>query len=165
MPKNTKLIIALSLIPQIILIKFISNYPEFIEVYYSNGVYQFISKIFRYILGWIPFSFGDIIYTLASIYVLRWLYVNRKRFRKEFKRMLIEVIAVISICYFSFHMLWGLNYYRQPLHKNLNIQADYTTEQLIKVTETLINKSNNLHAHITNNDTLKIDLPYSKKDI
>lgn len=165
MPKNTKLLIALSLIPQIILIKIIARFPGFIESYYSNGFYPFISKLFRYLLGWMPFSFGDIIYTLASIYVIRWLYVNRKRFRRDYKNVIIEVFAVISICYFSFHILWGLNYYRQPLHKNLNLHADYTTEQLIKITETLIKKSNKLHGQITSNDTLKIDIPYSKGEI
>lgn len=165
MLKNKKLIIALAIIPQFLLIKLLSLYPEFVEHYYSNGIYPVISKLFRTILGWLPFSFGDIIYTFTSLYALRWLYKNRKRLRKDTKHWLIDVFAAVSVFYFAFHTLWGINYYRLPLHKNLNLNADYTTEQLIHVTEKLINKTNSLHLDITKNDTLKVELPYGKGDI
>ena len=165
MLKNKKLLIALSILPQFALIKLLAHCPEFVEHYYSNGLYPFISKLFRYLLGWMPFSFGDIIYTLTSLYALRWFYKNRKRLRKDTKKWFIDVFAAVSVFYFAFHILWGINYYRLPLHKNLHLNADYTTEQLIKVTEKLINKTNTLHLEIAKNDTLKIDLPYSKSEI
>ncbi len=160
-----KFLLALSLIPQYIFIKLLSNYPEFVERYYSMGIYPFISKIFRYVLGWIPFSFGDFVYAFAIIYGIRWFYINRKRLRKDTKRWFIDVFAALSLIYFAFHLFWGLNYYRLPLHQSLNLDHDYTTEQLVFITETLIEKSNTLHLKITNNDTLKVDLPFSKKEI
>ena len=165
MPKNKKTIIALLLIPQYILIRLLSNYPEFVEHYYSNGIYPFISKIFRYVLGWIPFSFGDLIYAFAIIYSIRWIYKNRKRFGKDTKQWFIDVLAALSIIYFAFHLFWGINYYRLPLHKSLNLNHDYTTEQLVSITEKLIQKSNTYHLKITNNDTLKVNLPFSKNEI
>lgn len=165
MLKKKKTIIALSLIPQYFLVKLLANYPEFIEQYYSNGFYQFVSKIFRYTLGWMPFSFGDVVYAFAIIYVIRWFYKNRKRLRKETRQWLVDVTSVFAIFYFAFHLFWGLNYYRLPLHKNLNIKNDYTTKQLISVTEKLIKKANQLHLEITNNDTVKVDIPFSKSDI
>ena len=165
MPKNTKTIVALLLIPQYFLIKLLANYPEFVEQYYSNGLYPFISKLFRYTLGWLPFSFGDLMYTFASIYALRWLYKNRKRVRKDTKRWCVDVLATFSIIYFAFHLFWGINYYRLPLHKNLNLKHDYTTEQLVLVTEKLIEKANAFHAKIKKNDTLKVEIPYSKSEI
>ncbi|WP_242203697.1 DUF3810 domain-containing protein [Aestuariivivens insulae] len=165
MLKNTKLLIALGIIPQYIFIKLLSHFPEFVEQYYSNGVYPIISKCFRYILGWLPFSFGDMVYTITAIYALRWLYKNRKRLRKDTKSWFVDVFAAVSVFYFAFHILWGFNYYRLPLHKNLNLNADYTTEQLILITEKLIEKTNSLHLSIVKNDTLKVDLPYTKNEI
>ncbi len=165
MLKNKKTSIALLLIPQYIIVKGLAYYPEYVERYYSNGLYPFISKIFRYVLGWLPFSFGDLIYTFAIIYAVRWLYKNRKRLRKDTKQWFIDVFAVISLFYFAFHLLWGLNYYRLPLHKNLNLNRDYTTEQLVSVTEKLIEKSNAYHLKITNNDTVKVTIPYSKSEV
>ncbi|WP_308993403.1 DUF3810 domain-containing protein [Mariniflexile litorale] len=165
MLKNIKLGIALSIIPQYLLIKWLSGYPEFIETYYSNGFYPIISKIFRYTLGWIPFSFGDLVYALAIIYIIRWFYVNRKRIIKDTKHWVIDVVSAVSIIYFAFHLFWALNYYRLPLHKNLNLKANYTTEQLISVTKNLIQKSNSIYFEIAGNDTLKIDIPHSKSTV
>lgn len=165
MLKNKKTIIALLLIPQYVFVKLLANYPEFVEHLYSNGLYPFISKIFRYVLGWLPFSFGDLVYAFAIIYAIRWFYKNRKRLRKDTKHWFIDVFATLSIIYFAFHFLWGLNYYRLPLHKNLNLNHDYTTKQLVLVTKKLIEKSNTYHLKITNNDTLKVDIPYSKNEV
>lgn len=165
MLNNKKTILALLLIPQYFLIKLLSNFPELVEQYYSNGVYPVISKIFRYTLGWLPFSFGDLIYAFTFIYILRWFYKNRKRLSKDTKNWVIDVAAAVSIIYFAFHLFWGLNYYRLPLHKNLNLKANYTTEQLINVTKQLIEKSNKIHLQIVNNDTLKVNIPFSKSDI
>lgn len=163
--KDKKTILALSIIPQYLLIKWLSRYPEFIETYYSNGFYPLISRLFRYTLGWIPFSFGDLLYASAIIYGIRWLYLNRKRLRQDTKRWFIDVFAALSIFYFAFHLFWGINYYRLPLHANLHLEADYTTEQLITVTKRLIEKSNAIYTEIKKEDTVKIDIPYSKSDI
>jgi len=165
MPNKKKLIIALSLIPQYFLVKLLSNFPEFVEQYYSNGLYPTISKIFRFFLGWLPFSFGDLVYTFAGIYALRWFYKNRTRSRKDTKNWGVDVFAAVAIIYGAFHLFWGLNYYRLPLHESLNLERDYTTEQLIHVTESLIKNSNVLHFEITKNDTVKVDIPLSKSAI
>lgn len=165
MLKNKKTIVALLLILQYALVKWLAHYPEFVETYYSNGLYPIISNIFRYVLGWLPFSFGDLIYAFTIVYALRWLYKNRKRLRKDTKRWFVDVVAVLSIFYFAFHLFWGLNYYRLPLHENLNLNYDYTTEQLVLVTKKLIEKSNTYHSKIMDNDTLKVDIPFSKSEI
>ncbi|MEP3836238.1 MAG: DUF3810 domain-containing protein [Algibacter sp.] len=165
MLKKKKTLIALSLIPQFLLVKLLSNYPDVVELYYSNGLYPLISKIFRLTLGWLPFSFGDLLYTFAGIYMIRWFYKNRKRLRKDTKNWLTEVFAAAAFIYMAFHLFWGLNYYRLPLHKSLNIEHDYTTEQLLEVTKSLIEKSNALHFEIAKNDTIKADIKLSKKDI
>ncbi|WP_372756188.1 DUF3810 domain-containing protein [Mariniflexile sp.] len=165
MLKNTKTIIAILLIPQYLTVKWLSKYPEFIEAYYSEGLYPYISKTLSFTLGWLPFSFGDIVYTLAIIYILRWFFKNRKRLRKDTKQWFIDVLSAVSIIYFAFHFFWGLNYYRLPLHKSLNLKSDYNTEQLISVTKKIIAKSNALYFEIAGNDTVKIDIPYSKSEI
>ncbi|MEC3907464.1 DUF3810 domain-containing protein [Tamlana sp. 2201CG12-4] len=165
MLKKKKTILALSLIPQVLLIKFLSNYPDFIERYYSNGLYPIISKGFRFTLGWLPFSFGDFVYTAAIVYILRWFYKNRKRLRWDTKNWFIDVFAALAIIYGAFHLFWGMNYHRLPLHKSLKIKHDYTTEELVNVTEKLIEISNSLHFKITKNDTVKVDIPFSKSAI
>ncbi len=150
---------------QLLLLSQLKYYPEFVEQFYSNGLYVFISKLMRYTFGWISFSAGDIFYTLAGIYLIRWLIVNRTRIIKDTVNWLVDIGATLSIAYFAFHILWAFNYYRQPLYKSLNLEADYTIEQLVSFTEQLIQKSNTLQLQLANNDTLKVEMPYTKSEI
>lgn len=165
MKKRTRLIIAVSLPIQIIVLKILSYFPSFIENYYSTGLYPILSKIPRYLFGWIPFSVGDIFYLLVGILVLRWFYKNIKRIKTETLPFLLDITASLSIIYFVFNMVWGLNYYRLPLYDSLNIEKKYTTEQLIATTQRLIEKSNAMHLQLGFADSVKIDMPYSQEEI
>ncbi|WP_299522128.1 DUF3810 domain-containing protein [Winogradskyella sp.] len=162
---NKKLGLVIFLVIQILVIQVLKKFPEFIEQFYSNGLYIFISKLMRYAFGWIPFSIGDIFYTLASIYIIRWLIFNRKRILKDTINWLLDIGATLSMAYFAFHILWAYNYYRPPLNKSLNIEAEYTTEQLVDFTKRLIKKSNEIHTKIAKNDSAKVVMPFTKTDV
>lgn len=163
--KRTVLLLALALPVQIGLLQILKHYPSFVETYYSQGLYPILSKISRYVFGWIPFSIGDLFYLFISIYALRWMFKNIKRLHREPLWFLTEIVATLSIVYFVFHLLWGFNYYREPLHKTLALERDYTTEQLISTTQRLIAKANTLHRSLGYPDSVKIDLPYTQKEV
>ena len=159
------LIYSALLLLQIAALKFGAQFPQFIETYYSNGIYQYSSKIFRFILGWIPFSFGDVMYGIAIIYFIVSII---KLFKHKFKnglKFITEGLVVANIIYFSFHVLWGLNYYRLPLHQSLNIEKEYTTEALISLTQRLIKESNKLHKSLQPVDSLPVDFNFSLAEI
>jgi len=165
MQKYKKHIVAFSILPQIVFIKIIANFPEFVERYYSNGLYVFISKLMHFSLGWLPFSVGDIFYTIATLYILRWLVLNRRRIIKDTKQWLLDVLAAFSVGYFAFHMLWAFNYYRLPLEKTLQIDSTYSTKELIDLTQRLISKANETQLEIAKNDTLKVEFPFTKTEL
>ncbi len=165
MQKKTKLILALLFPIQILVLQILKRFPEFIETYYSTGLFPILSKITRYLFGWVPFSIGDIFYLLLIIYLFRWIFKNIRRIKSDFKHFSIDIIATLSIVYLAFNLLWGLNYYRIPLHKKLSIETDYTTEQLIETTKRLINKSNEMHRKLGFADSIKIESPYNHKQI
>lgn len=151
---------------QVLGISILKYFPNFVEQYYSNGLYPLLSKLMRFTFGWLPFSFGDIFYTLIALYGLRWLIVNRQRITKDTKNWFLDIGAALSIVYFSFHLLWAFNYYRQPLHVSLEIEAKYTTEELLLFTNQLVEKSNAIHNKLSfNRDTLKVEFPYTKKQV
>ena len=165
MRKRTRLILALLLPLQVIALQILKNFPHFIETNYSQGLFPLISTIPRYLFGWIPFSIGDVFYLLIVILAIRWLYKNVRRITYEPARFFIDIAATLSIVYFMFNILWGFNYYRVPLYKTLDISTDYTTEQLISTTQRLIEKSNELHRDLGFPDSVKVDIPYSQKEI
>ena len=163
--KNKKIFLAILFPLQIILVKTLGQFPDFIDTYYSNGLYLFISKTLRYLLGWIPFSVGDLLYIVLIIFLIRWLYINWRNFYKKPKQIFISVFAFLSVLYFAFNFLWGLNYYRNPIYKTLNLNVEYTTEQLVQVTENLITNVNNIHLKIASNDSVKAVIPYDRSQV
>lgn len=165
MSKTLKTILALSLFPQIFLVKWLGKRPEWIETYYSEGLYLWISRSMRFVFGWIPFSVGDILYTIGAFLILRFLILRGKMFFQQTRNFLREMFIVLSLLYFTFHVFWGFNYYRLPIDKKLNIENTYTQEELYELTEKLIVKCNNLQYKITGNDTIMVKIPYTKREM
>ena len=166
--KNKKLNIYLTILLgiQIAFVQIISNYPSIIEKYYSNGIYLFTSKLLRILLGWIPFSFGDLLIFLLVFLFLQFIYrLIKTRFKNSIEKLL-QLFAVISLLYCCFYWFWGFNYFREPLAKNLGFhQTKYTTEQLTTVTKNILKELNTIHLQITKNDTLVVENPYSQKEM
>ena len=167
MKLNKKHIVLTIFLPiQILLLQFAASNPAFIEFYYSNGIYPVISSFFRIILGWIPFSVGDLLVAFGLFIFIRFLIRLIKTRFKNFIPKIIHFTAVLSVIYFCFYLFWGLNYYRENLTKTLKYeQQEYTTEQLQKVTEHIIKKLNYYQHKITESDTLKVENPYKQKEM
>ncbi|WP_309608808.1 DUF3810 domain-containing protein [Flavobacterium sp.] len=160
--RKKQLILPIFLLIQIVGLKIISFFPEFVESYYSNGLYPYISKFSRSILGWIPFSFGDVLYAILIIYALYWLYKNRKL---HWKFKALSVLSLLSVVYFLFHFLWAFNYHRIPLSEKMNIKTEYSDVQLLAFTNKIIAKTNQIQFQITNDTAMKIVSPFSQNQI
>tara|TARA_R110002072_G_scaffold274791_1_gene435731 strand:- start:21521 stop:22588 length:1068 start_codon:yes stop_codon:yes gene_type:complete len=165
MNRRTKIILTLLLIAQMIGLRLLSYFPEFVEKYYSLGVFPVISKISRHLFGWIPFSVGDVFYSALIILGVRWIYLNLKRIKTKPLGFFLDITATLSIAYFLFNMLWGFNYYRVPLHQTLGVEREYTTEQLTSFTKDLILKANQLHRELGYEDSIKVENPFSHRQI
>jgi len=157
--------IALSLIPQVLLVKWLAGHPEWVEHYYSNGLYPMVSKFFRLLFGWIPFSIGEIIYTLLILVGLRFVIRYRKRIKKKPLIFLRNLVLVFSVFYFTFHITWGLNYYREPLAKKLAIGNQTEHQAVLELTKKLLKKTNTLQLQITTDSTQMVQIPYNKKEV
>ncbi|MDI9311400.1 MAG: DUF3810 domain-containing protein [Limnohabitans sp.] len=160
---HRKYLLIYFLIFQILFLKWIALFPNWVEKYYSNGIYGFISIISRNIFGRIPFSVGDVLYGVLIIYILYWLKKNWNKTTK--KEKFIASLNLISIVYFLFHLLWALNYYRLPLSQKMDLKTDYTDKQLIAFTEKLIAKTNEIQFQITKDTAVKVTVPYNQEQI
>ena len=165
MKTKIKNLVALLLLPQIFLVKWLGQYPEFIETYYSKGIYPYISGFWRSIIGWIPFSVGDILYALLIIMGIRYILVNRMFIKNNILGFLRDIAMVLSVAYFTFHLLWGLNYYRQPLSKTLELGGKHSQQDLVKFVDRLVVKTNEIQFTITSDTSKMVQVPYSKKEI
>lgn len=160
-----KFILPLLLLLQIIIVNVLALFPQFIEDYYSNGLFVHISKASRVLFGIVSFSIGDIIYGIFIILLLRWLWKKRKTWRTYYKDNLLMLMSFFSVFYFLFHLLWGLNYHRVPLNEKMAIDKKYTLDELVAFTRKMIVKTNAAHHLVQQNDSLKVIIPYTIHEI
>lgn len=129
------------------LVKLFSLFPAAVEKYYSNGVYPPMTRAMRWLLGWLPFSVGDLLYTAAGI----WLLVKGVNFlRAVIKRKAgaffwwngLRWLAFYCLwVYAVFNILWGLNYNRLGTAYQLQLQLKpYTTAELQQVMEVIVQR-------------------------
>ena len=158
---NRKYILPLFLIFQIIALQILKFFPNFVETFYSNAVYQKIAVFSRISFGKIGFSIGDCIYGILILLIIRWFWKVRKSWKISWKNNLLSILSCLSIFYFLFHLLWAFNYYRVPLFEKMKIERDYSDNDLLVFTKKLILKTNQIQFQITKNDSLKVVFPYN----
>lgn len=133
----------------IILIKIFAANSIRVESIYSSGFYFHFSKILRFLFGWIPFSFGDILYFLAVCWLI---YKTAKNVKLLFKKKLSGKAAVnkllklflgLAFIYIVFNVFWGLNYDRKGIAYQLDLKhVRYDTSDLIMLQKLLLEKVN-----------------------
>ena len=157
--------IAISLIPQILIVKWLGTRTDLVEQYYSTGIYPVISKFFRFLFGWVPFSIGDIIYFILISLAIGYLIIKRKNIWQHKLQFLQNIVVILSVAYFTFHLMWGMNYYREPLSLKLALVPNKDYQDLLEFTQRLIQKTNESQVIITKDSTLPVKIPYSQKEI
>ena len=134
---------------QICIVHLLKLNPVWVEYVYTQGFYQSYFNIINSISSIFPFSIGDVLYTLLILFVLKFIIkVIRKKVKFDWN-LLFRFLGLVSFIYFFFHISWGINYYKIPMHEQLEIENDYSTTELIQFTEDLIQATNAIHKTIT----------------
>ncbi|OQP62375.1 hypothetical protein A3860_28875 [Niastella vici] len=130
-------------------IKIFSLFPDAVERYYASGFYPVISKLQRILLGWLPFSVGDIFYALVIVWLLYKLYhttrriVKKQTTKKYWLQALLQVGFAVLIVYVSFNLLWGLNYNRRGVAYQLGLKVQrYSKNDLVQVMQQVVIRLN-----------------------
>ncbi len=141
------------------LVYLIGFYPDFVEKWYSVGFYPLFSKSLRFCTGWLGFSIGDLLYIVLGGWLLMRLYnFIRLVLQNGISWMLCFKVAGtlvkwICIIYIWFNLFWGLNYHRQGITHQLNIQNDqYSKEEIKLLTNELIEQTNFYRKAISTNE-------------
>ena len=124
-----------------ILLNRVSTRSDWVENWYSNGLYPHVGSFFRFIFGWLPMSFGDVLYFFAGIWLLYKLFrlirvVRTKSFnRTSFLAGAIRYITIALVVYLFFNLSWGLNYNRKGIASQLELKVrERPVEELKKET-------------------------------
>ncbi len=120
-----------------------------VEEGYSSGLYGRIAPLLRLLFGWIPLSFGDILYGLAVIWVIfKFIKLISTILRKNYSRAgfikgALKLITILLLLYVVFNGLWGINYNRKGIAYQLGLRLDqYNKQDLENINGLLISKVN-----------------------
>jgi hypothetical protein len=139
------------LLAGVVLVRLSTLEPEWVEKYYSTGIYPHSSRLMRYLTSWLPFSAGDILYVIAGLALLReivlWLRTikNKAVKRAWVLQKVSNYIRIFLSIYLVFNLLWGMNYNRTGIAGQLGLQLDDTSDtELSELAAALIQKTNTL---------------------
>jgi len=135
----------------------LADYPQFIERYYSEGVYPVICKILHAVFNLCPFSVGDVLYILVIAYLIYALVLLIKRcIKKEFRQAGVFVLGTVigvQSAILIFYLFWGINYFRPSAGERLNLRdTTYSTADMMAVTTILIDSADSTRARLTSAD-------------
>lgn len=128
----------------IIVVKVFSANSQRVEKLYSTKAYVALSSFLRILFGWLPFSFGDILYLLIIIWFIWKLWrfsaklFRRKLTRKWFGNTTFKLLIIAMWVYIIFNIFWGINYNRRHLAKELGLQLIKKDTVDLKTIETLL---------------------------
>jgi hypothetical protein len=137
------------LLAGVVLIRLSTLEPQWVEVFYSSGVYPYIARFFRAVTSWVPFSIGDLVYIAAILWLARELarWVKAIRTHTLDKSWLMNKVSnytrVFLSIYIIFNVLWGLNYNRTGIAGQLGLALEDSSDvELSRLTEALMIKTN-----------------------
>jgi hypothetical protein len=149
MTSKRKIVLLILLLFFALLIRFLSLNSHWVETVYSKQIYPIFGSFFRYLFGWLPISIGDILYTLAVLWLITKLYkgikniVKRKASCKGFGNGVLKSAFILLFIYVVFNGFWGVNYNRKGIAHQLNLKKDsITKEDVIKLNQYLVKQVN-----------------------
>jgi len=142
------------LVPISIVLVFIAKrWPHITEISYSLAMYRYISQPLSYLTGLFPFSLGEVIFygfiLLSLICIIKIMVLLFSNNMKLTVSLIKKIGTTLSVLFFLFITMWGLNYYRLPLSESMSIEIkDYSKDELVMLTSYLIDKVNSFREEI-----------------
>lgn len=142
----------------LLLSKICEAHPQGTEMLYGRRIYPVLASFFSFFTRWIPFSLAELLIFLIILVVLflivRLIIHIRKITVRKTVYFFLKLISAASVIYFLFVVLWGLNYYRQPLYMTLGYKDQSPTKQeLVEVLTDQINQINKICPQIHYNNS------------
>lgn len=120
-----------------------------VEKQYSIGFYPVLAHFMRHVLGWLPFSFGDLLYGFAILWLILkgakaiiYLYKRQVNTSSFFKGA-IKILNILLLIYIIFNVFWGINYNRIGVADQLGLKMEsYNLTDLKQLNQLLVDKVN-----------------------
>ncbi len=161
------------LLPISIFIQWIaSKLPDVVEISYSQAVYRILLRIATHIIGWFPFSLFEFLLYAVILWIL-WIELRaillllkrRRSISNIFLHGVVNTLAIVSLIYALFILLFGLNYQRVSFAETSDLDTSSPSIAELKLLcEKLITNANSLREQLPENDRGVMRLKSSRWD-
>lgn len=171
--KYFRLFVWLSLPVQLLVVQLVATQPQWVERFYALQVYRYISGFLRALFGWVPVPVGQILFYAIILGLV--LALSREVIRLLRRQLSLRIflrhlsfgaVAFLSGFYFLFHVMWGLNYHRRPIHEIVRIdQGDLTGAELEALCVKLIQLTHESRNRVSRDQSKPLHLALSQQQI
>lgn len=139
--------------------------PDACEELFSRGAYPWISSVWGYLPSLVGFSMAQWVVIVAVIlvicmivhYIMRIITRRGGRLRYLY-RLITSALGIISIAFFLYAMLCGLNYYRHTFAQNEGFEVrESTAQELTDLCNDLVTELNTTRAELGDDMQAHID--------
>jgi hypothetical protein len=108
----------------------------FVERFYTNGFYAFLQPLLTPVANFVPFAIVDVLLVAVIISLPAWWIVRIKRAGRGRRWraagiLAFDTLALASMAFITFQILWGLNYERAPLRAKLDFDSQRVSVQAV----------------------------------
>ncbi|WHH60321.1 DUF3810 domain-containing protein [Petroclostridium sp. X23] len=143
------------------------------ERIYSNISYKWFSQTISTVTGVFPFSVAELMLIAFVLFIIWRLVVLCVRFVKGtenrweiFKKGIINGLALAGVIYFSFIIMWGLNYNRMMVSQIFELDVrPASVKELAALCEDLITRANDLRSRVHEDTKGVMGSPKGLRDV
>jgi hypothetical protein len=106
-----------------LLIQVMAQFPNFVEDYYSNGLYPIIALVVSNISGLFPFSLSEVAFWFILLFGIPFVINRIRKKRMPAGRIFMNLLTTAAVFYVWFNLFWGINYLRPPLRAKLQLDS------------------------------------------
>ena len=136
------------------------NFPVFTERWYTQGIYRLLLAVYGRVFGYLPFSAAQLLIIALPvslvIYIVLTVYkmIKQASHRKSRGIMLgINILCIISIMWFMYVILCGINYGRQGFAELAGLDTrPSSVSELAALCENIVKRANDLSDRVMRND-------------
>jgi hypothetical protein len=138
-------------------VRYASDNARYVDLYYSEGIYPFIAKLFSGVSNLVSFSLWDIFWICIIVFLIVGLVLSV--FRKVRWRWYgLRILQTASLLYVFFYLVWGFNYFRPRIETRVNWEKQKPDDAVFRsILDSIIDHANSSYVSISASDYPTID--------
>lgn len=127
-------------------IQILAKSPNFVENYYSRGIYPIITYVISSLSQIFPFSLSELALWFIILIGIPTIIYRIRKYRMSFSHILLNLLTTVAVIYIWFYFAWGINYFRVPLKTTLNLdRVNLSMNAFDSIFASIIDKCNSLN--------------------